>query len=94
MPTVAVFFLVAMHLVFHFVEGFVECCAGILAFDVSNNGVIALNFHDKFDVNPGAFEFEGHIDFTDGIEVTDQLFSFLGDVVSEFLLDAAVAACD
>ena len=40
---VAIFFLVAMHLMFHFVESFIERDAGIFAFDVSHDGVVALD---------------------------------------------------
>jgi hypothetical protein len=56
--------------------------------------VIALDFDNQLYVDTGAFKFEGDVDFADCIEISNQFFGFLGDVVAKFLLDTAVTASD
>ena len=94
MAPVSVFFLVAVHLMFHFVQRFIKGCTGIIAFDVGHDSVIAFNFHDQLDVDTRTFKLERHIDFADCVEITNEFFGFLSNVVAKFLLDTAVAASD
>lgn len=94
MSPIAVFFFVAVYLMFHFVKGFIEGCSGVFTFDVGHDRVKALNFDHQFDIDTGAFKFEGDVDFADSIEISDEFFGFLGDVVAKFLMDTSVTASD
>jgi hypothetical protein len=94
MFVVSVFFFVFMDLVFHFVKAFIKGRTCVFAFNVSHDGVEAIDFHQHFHINSRAFEFQSDVDFADGVQVPNQFLRLLSDVLSQLRSDTAVSTGD
>ena len=76
---VAVFLFMLVDLLLHFVQRLVERRASVFTFDVCHNRVITVDFNKHFDSDTRAFKFDRDVNFADGVEILDELFSFAGD---------------
>jgi hypothetical protein len=91
MPSIAVLLFVLVDLMLHLVKRFVECHFGIFTFHVGNNRVISFDFDQHFHVDSRTFEFQRHIDFTDGIQIPKELLGLLSNIVTKILPNAAMS---
>lgn len=76
MTTIAMLFFVFVNLMLHLVQSFVKGHFGIFTFDMSDNGVIAVDLDQQFHVDSRPFKFDGHINFTHCVEKPNEFLAF------------------